>query len=210
MLAVVLVAAAIRLQGPTLALRAIHRVAASLEVIAVLWLAWLAWRARAERPGLLRGALLALALSAFLSIVGIAFGQTPPPAAAAANLLGGLALTAVFAWVLAGSGSFPWWLGALLAAQLGLGARLAIVDRWAPALPAHALLALPLAAALAWLGLGRVEGAAGKTLFALALLAPLAGFTALQYDHSPGAALVHAAAVALLLSACAVASGRRA
>jgi hypothetical protein len=210
MLAVVLAAAAIRLLGASLLLRAIHRGAASLEILVVLWLLWLTWHARAARPGPFRAALLAAAISVFLSVVGIVFGQTPPPPAAAANLLGGLALTAVFARIVGGNRAFPAWLGAVLAAQIGLGAWLAIVDRWAMALPAHALLALPLAAALAWLGLARAAGARGRMLAALAILAPLAGFTALHYDRSATAALVHAAAAALLLVAAAFALGRRA
>lgn len=191
MLAVVVAAAGIRLGA--VGLRPVHRAAATLEMLVVLWLAWRHWR----RPAVLA----ALALTAVLSVAGIAGGPQPAPAIAAVNLLGGLALTAVFAWIVGGGRRLPWWIGALLAVQLALGARLAIVDRWAPALPAHALLALPLAAALAWLGLARVGGAAGKALFALAMLAPLAGFTALQYDGSAAAALAHAAAAALLLAA---------
>lgn len=209
-LVVVIVSAAIRLQGASVALRAVHRSAASLEVVVVLWLAWLAWRARAGRPSLFRGALLALAISAFLSIVGIVFGPTPPPSAAAANLLGGLALAAVFAWILGDSGPFPWWLGALLTAQLGLGAWLAIVDRWTMALPAHAMAGLALAALLAWAGLSRVRGRAGAALFALALIVPVAGFTALQYERSTLAALAHAAVAALLLAGAAYACARNA
>lgn len=200
MLAVVLAAAGIRLGMATSWLRPIHRVAASLEVSVVLWLAWKDWRSPAV--------LLAVGLTALLSVVGIAGGQQPVPAIAAVNLLGGLALTAVFAWILGGQRAFPWWLGALLLAQLALGGRLAIVDRWAPALPVHAMLALALAAALAWLALARIGGGAGKVLFALALLAPLAGFTALQYDASSAAALLHAGAAAVLLAWAAYALGR--
>jgi hypothetical protein len=106
-LAVVVAAAAIRLGWTLTPIRAVHRVAASLEVLVVAWLGWMAWRARAERPQLFRVALLAIGLTVLLSALGIVAGQDPPPAAATANLLGGLALTAAFAWILGKSGSEP-------------------------------------------------------------------------------------------------------
>src|SRR6185369_2380539 len=83
-LLVVLVSVAIRLgqaatpplgAGAMLALRAMHRSAASLEVLVVLWLAWLAWRGRSARPAFARGGALALAITLFLSVLGIAAGQ---------------------------------------------------------------------------------------------------------------------------------------
>ena len=90
-LLVIVVSVAIRLEaGPLTALRGVHRAAASLEVLAMLALAWLAWR-RAS---------LVIALTVFLSLLGIFAGQNPPPVAALGNLLGGLALAAAFAWVL--------------------------------------------------------------------------------------------------------------
>ena len=198
---VVVAAAGIRLDGGIPGLRVVHRIAASLEVLVVLWLAWMDWR----RPAVL----LALALTALLSVVGIVGGQQPPPAIAAINLLGGLSLVAVFAWMLAEKGSGPFSpkrvltpLLVLLAAQVGLGAWLAIVDRAGMAMPAHGLVAVALTPALVWLAAGR------RLLVALALAAPLAGFTALHYEHSAAAALVHAVAVALLLASAAWAAGR--
>jgi heme A synthase len=216
LLVVVVAAAGIRLEIAPGVLRPIHRAAASLEVIVVLWLGWVAWRARASRPGVWRASLVAIGLTAFLAAVGIAAGQNPPPAGAAANLLGGLALAAVFAWLLGriNEGSraiglvLAFIVGVLLAIQLLLGARLAIVERFAVALPVHGLLAMVLAALLAWLGLARVPGRAGKALFALALAAPVAGFTSLHYEWSAGAALAHSAAAALLLASTAYALGR--
>ena len=221
-LAVVAASAAIRLgadvlQGTPLALvRGLHRAAASLEVIVVLWLGWLAWRVRGGKPGVFRAAMLAIGVSAFLSVIGIVAGQNPPAAAAVANLLGGLALTALFAWLLGMLKRQParmgltlaFAVGVLLAIQLLLGARLSLIDRVGMALPLHALLAMALAALLGWMGLARVRGRAGKAIFALALAVPLAGFTALHYDHSAAAALVHAALAALLLAAAAHAFGR--
>ncbi|MFL6564552.1 MAG: hypothetical protein ACJ8G5_06455 [Burkholderiales bacterium] len=229
MLTVVVAAAGIRLEIGFPGLRVLHRVVASLEVLAVLWLAWMAWRTRAERPGVFGAALLAIGLTAFLALVGIAAGQKPQPAGAAANLLGGLALATLFAWILGKAGekwgqtpssrrspecsrkgSDPIFLliGALMAIQLALGARLTIAERFSPALPVHALLAMVLAALLAWFALTHMRGAAGKALFALALAAPIAGFTALHYEWSACAALVHAAAAALLLVSTAYALGR--
>jgi len=211
LLVVVVAAAAIRLEW-TGWVRAIHRIAASLEVVVVLGLGWMAWRTRTHWPAVL----IALVLTVFLSAIGIAFGQEPPPAAATANLLGGLALTATFAWIVGKSGSDPKRINraltpifaVLLVIQLFLGARLAIVDRFAPALPVHGLLAIALAALLSWFALARVGGRIGKALFVLALAAPIAGFTALHYEYSAAAALVHATAAALLVASAAYALGR--
>lgn len=200
-LAVVVAAAGIRLESGISGLRIVHRIAASLEVIVVLWLAWMAWR----QPAVL----LALALTALLSVVGIIGGQEPPPAIAAVNLLGGLALAATFAWILGKEQSGPFrgkrvltpFLG-LLALQIALGAWLSIADRFGMALPAHGMLGVALAALLVWFAKGR------PVLQMLALAAPLAGFTALHYEYSTAAALVHAAAAALLVCAAAYAHGR--
>jgi len=221
-LAVVFLSAAIRLgqaaappvgEGMLLMLRALHRAAASLEVLAAAWLAWFAWRVRAERPALARGVALAAAITVALSVLGIVAGRTPPPAAAAGNLLGGLALAAVFAWILGtlrqpagraadyvvGSGAV------LLAVQCLLGARLVIFPAGAasPALPAHAILGILLACGTAWLARGSGSARQRVAGIALALVVPLAGFTALQFDHSALAAFVHAGVAALLVVAAA-------
>ena len=191
-LTVVIAAAGIRLKTGIPGLRIVHRVAASLEVVVVLWLAWMAWR----RPAVL----LALALTALLSVVGIIGGQEPPRAIAAINLLGGLTLAAVFAWMLRekGSGPFsgkrvltPFLL--LLVVQIVLGAWLTIVERTGAALPAHGLLAMGLAALVIFLGFE-------KRLLLAALFTVLAGFTALHYEYSPMAALAHAITAALLVA----------
>ena len=215
---VVVAAAGIRLDTGIPGLRVVHRIAASLEVLVVLWLAWMAWR----RPAVQ----VALGLTALLSVIGIVGGQQPPPAIAAANLLGGLALAAAFAWIFGKSGSEPDFAKPsaaqnpssgfarnraltpiflfLLAAQAALGAWLAIVELYSAALPAHAMLGLILAALLSWFVRDR------PLVAALALAAPLAGFTALHYEYSALAALAHAAAAAALLAGGAYALARAA
>jgi heme A synthase len=227
-LLVVLISVAIRLgqtatpplgAGMMLALRSVHRSAASLEVLVVLWLAWLAWRGRSARPAFARGTALALAITVFLSVLGIAAGQSPPPLAALGNLLGGLALAVNFAW-LAGSlrgnvhaaPACAIALGAaLLALQCVLGARLSVLEGAAgsPALPAHGMLGLLLAAGLFWLAAPR-GGRAGwrSAAMTLAAFVLLTGFTALQFDFSRTAAFAHAAAAALLVAAVAYVHGR--
>lgn len=208
-LAVAVAAAAIRLGIGSGGLRIVHRIAASLEVLVALWLGWLAWRSRAARPDLFAAALVALALTALLSVVGVFGGRQPPPAAAAANLLGGLALAAAFAWILGRTvpGTFSAkrvltpFLG-VVAVQVALGAWLAVVDRFGAVLPAHAMLALALALGLGWAG--------GKALGVAAIAVLLAGFTALHYEYSAAAALVHAAAAALLVASSAYVLARSA
>jgi len=219
-LAVVAVSAAIRLDwGNVSALRVVHRTAASLEVIFVLWIGWLLFRARRQAPARWRVAAIALALTVFLSVLGIAAGQSPPRLQAMGNLLGGLALASAFAWLVGAAGrsgaaiagTFAAVAGALLAAQAVVGARLSIFGRTdVPALPAHAMLGLATAALLGWLALSRIPRRGGRLLLACALAAPLAGFTALQYETSSGAALVHALAAAALVAASAYALARNA
>ena len=218
MFIVVLVSAAIRL-GQTasppldaaalLALRAAHRTAASLEVLVVIWLGWLVWRMPSKPPFLVRDVALAAAMTLALSVLGILAGQSPPPPAAMANLLGGLALTAIFAGTLrilhepavrapavaAGIGAV------LLAVQCLLGAQLSVFHAPVsfPALPAHAMLGIMLASGAAWLALRNGNPLRRTAGFALAILVPVAGFTVLHYEGSAAAAFAHAAAVALLL-----------
>ncbi len=221
-LAVVLLSAAIRLgqvaappisDEMLLMIRGLHRTAASLEVLVAAWLSWMAWRIRAECPALARGIALAAALTISLSALGIIAGRTPPPAAAMGNLLGGLALAAVFAWLLGDrrtpadrtTGRAVWVLVALLAAQCILGAWLAVFPGAAAsaALPAHAMLGILLAAAGIWLARGVVRLPRRRIGIGLALLAPIAGFTALHYEDSAGAAFAHAVVAAVLIAVAA-------
>jgi hypothetical protein len=203
-LVVVLAAASLRLAGSDALVRAAHRVAASLEVIVAAWLAWLAWRARRVDPAL--G--LVLALTVALSLLGIAGGRNPSELQAMGNLLGGLALAAAFAWLFGRTlpderrvgPALVLTFGVLMVLQALIGARLSIYARYElPALPAHALLGIALTAFVGWLGLARIGGLRGKLVFALTLVTLVAGFSALQYERSATAALVHAGIVALLV-----------
>ena len=227
--AVVVLSAAIRLgqvaapplgAGALLVLRALHRTAASVEVLVALWLAWFAWRARAERPVLARGVALIVAITLGLSVLGFVAGRTPGPAAAAGNLLGGLALTALFAWTLGvlrepavpAAGLAVRVAAVLLALQCLLGALLAVFPAAAasPALPAHAMLGIVLASGAGWLALRIGHARRRAAGLALAMLVPVAGFTALQYESSAAAAFAHATATALLIAAAAYFRLRRA
>lgn len=192
-LAVVIAAAGIRLGTGIAWLRPVHRVAASLEVLVVLWLLWAAWR----RPAVW----VAAALTAVLSVVGIVGGQEPGRALSTVNLLGGLALAATFAWILGEKeerGLTP--ILGLLAIQVCLGAAIAILE--ASIVPLHAMLAIVLTTLSVWL--------ARPLVGVLALLALLAGFTTLHYEASTLAAFAHAIAAAALVAAAAYAFARRA
>jgi hypothetical protein len=217
-LAVVLASAAIRLgtaagyfaahEAVLKGLRALHRACASLEVLAAGWVGWIAWKGRARDARRWRVALVVLALTVFLAILGIFAGQNPSRLQALGNVLGGLALAAAFAW-LAGAGRarqgrvgslLVAGLGGLLVAQALAGGRLSIFGRWeVPALPLHVYLGLAASLGAGWLALRRSGGGIARLLLAAAVLAPLAGFTALQYDHSAAVALAHAASAALLV-----------
>jgi hypothetical protein len=195
------------LGGALAAVRVVHRAAASLEVVAALALVWLAWRRT----------LVVAALTVFLSVLGIAAGREPPPLAALGNLLGGLALAAVFAWLLGrarGRAAQPASriadaAAALIAVQCALGAWVSIFARdtgsWV--LVAHAELGLVLAAGCAWLALRLAPVAQRYALLGLALAVPVAGLSALL-GQSLAASLAHAAAVALLVAAAAYAHAR--
>jgi len=171
------------------------------------------WRSREERPMLARGVALALAVTLGLSVLGIVAGRTPPPEAAVGNLLGGLALAALFAWALrelrepaAQAAGFVVVCGVLLlAAQCLLGALLSISAPAAasPTLPVHAMVGIVLASGAAWLALRVAQARRRRAGFVLAMLVPAAGFTALHYETSAGAAFAHAAVAVLLVVAAA-------
>lgn len=190
------------------ALRGVHRVSASAEVLAAIALAWLAWRR----------SLAVAALTIFLSVLGILAGQKPPPLAALGNLLGGLALAAAFAWVLGRThGVVPHdkaRLGHVVAAvfvvQCALGAWLSLFaeELWSLALLAHALLGLAIAAGAAWLALRLAHAPRRFALLGLALAAPAAGAASALFGQPVAASIAHAAAAALLVSAAAYVHAR--
>jgi hypothetical protein len=207
-LVVVLASAAIRLFNQDLgallpAVRAVHRVSASAAALLILAVGWLAWRG-GRRP--LAAAVVLLMIG--LSILGAATGTTPPPAAQAGNLLGGLALAALLAWLLntkEGISRNGLMLIGLVCIQALLGAWLAIFaeELWSLPLIAHATLGLALAAGIIWLASFR------KILFAaLAIAVPVTGIAAALLAQPLAASLAHAAAVALLIAAVARAHGR--
>ncbi|HET7670183.1 MAG TPA: hypothetical protein VFK84_07230 [Burkholderiales bacterium] len=199
-LIVVAASAAIRLgaQEPVLgALRLAHRTAASLEVLVLAGLAWLAWRTR--QAGAATAA--AIALTVMLSAIGIVAGQRPSPAASMANIVGGLALAACFAWMLAPARAWPRRAGlfaALLLAQGVLGAALSIHWRDAPLmlLAAHVLLGAALVLGAAWLAL---RARWGGMIAVLSAAVAATGGAALMLDRAFAPALLHAAAVAALV-----------
>lgn len=204
--------------GAISALRGLHRGSASLEVVAMLAAGWAAWRLRGADPSLALAAGLVAGLTAFLSILGIAAGQNPPPAAAAGNLLGGLALAAAFAWTLGrsarrGAARLPstGMLLGLVALQCALGAWLSVFSvrlEWSLPLFAHAALGALLAALAARLALRLDAPAPRFTLLGAALAAPAAGFASALFGQPLAAVLAHGAAAALLAATAAWLHGR--
>jgi heme A synthase len=187
--------------GLMLALRGVHRVSASAEVLAAIALAWLAWRR----------SLPVVVLTVFLSVLGIFAGQNPPPLAALGNLLGGLALAAAFAWALGRAhGRTPQekqrpghTVAALFVLQCALGAWLSLFaeELWSLALLAHLLIGLALAGGAAWLALRLSRAPQRFALLGVALAAPAAGAASALFGQPLVASLVHAAAGALVAAA---------
>lgn len=188
--------------------RALHRTVATAEVLVVLWLCWLAAQARQRLPMVFAAALFALAVTVVLSAVGIAGGRNPPAALSAINLLGGLALASALAVALARARPSetgrlrPPVLAAigLLSLQVGLGVAMTIGRAGDALLPLHGLVAMPLSGLACWLALTD-RAMRSRLLAAAALVAPLAGMSALHFDHSAVAALAHSASAALFVIA---------
>lgn len=206
-LVVVFASAVIRLLGEDLGgallvVRGVHRVAASVAALAILAAGWLAWRGGRRA---LAAATVALMLA--LSALGAATGTTPPPAAQAGNLLGGLALAGMLAWLLSPhpSSRRTQIFIALLALQAALGAWLSIFaeELWSLPLIAHAMLGLALIGGIVWLASLR------KILLVVpALAVPITGIAAALLGQPLAASLAHAAAAAFLITAVAWAHGR--
>jgi hypothetical protein len=202
-LVVIVASAAIRLSEQDLGawmplVRGTHRASASLATLLILAVSWLAWRA--GRRALAAGILV---LTVALSILGAATGISPPRAAQAGNLLGGLALAALLARL-----AFPvsgMW-GAILVVlslQACLGAWLSIFadDLWSWTLLVHALLGIALAAMLVWTALRRPQPGERLALMLVALVAPAAGAAAALLGAPAAATVAHAVAVAALVIA---------
>jgi len=186
--------------------RGVHRVAASTVALLVALLAWQSWR----HPGLRRMALAAFALMLALSIVGAAGGPSPPPGIAFFNQAGGLALTAMLAWLSARS---QWHASdamrpvafvatAFAGAQCLYGAALAAfaAHPGTLAMLGHAALGLAAAAALA--------GTRHPLGILAALAAPVVGAWTLLPNAHALAPVAHAVSAALMLTAAAALHGR--
>ncbi len=201
-LGVILASAAIRLSSQDLGawlapVRLVHRVSASLATLLIVAAAVLAWRG--GRRALAAALLL---VTASLSVLGAATGIAPPAWAQAGNLLGGLLLAVLLAWLLGRSGRstslLPYFLVLL---QVSLGAWIAIYaeELWTPATFAHVLLGLTLAGGAGWLAVKK-----GMPLLAvLALAVPASGAASALFGLPLSAMLAHSASVALLVCAAA-------
>jgi hypothetical protein len=187
--------------------RGVHRVAASAAALTILGAGWSLWRAGRRA---MAAALVTLMLA--LSALGAATGTQPPRLAAAGNLLGGLALAALLAWLAGrerrrGGEPLVHAAAALAALQALLGAWSSIFEKdetWTLALLGHATLGFATAGLLGWIALrARAWG-----LLAFACAAPLAGLVSGLLDAPPGPALAHAMSAALLVAAAGYAHGR--
>jgi heme A synthase len=205
-LVVIAASAAIRLSAQDLGsalpvVRGIHRVSASVATLLIVAAAWLAWRG-----GRRRLAAAILLVTAGLSVLGAATGISPPPWAQAGNLLGGLLLAALLAWLLGGAQLPHKLLWIAIALQACLGAWIAVFadELWTPVLAGHALLGASLAAAAAWFAVK--QGRLPTLLLAIAVLA--SGAASALFGLPLGATLAHSASVALLISAAAYGHAR--
>lgn len=204
-LVVIFASAAIRhasqeLQSYLPLVRGTHRVSASLATLLILAVGWLAWRGGRR---LLAAALVTL--TAALSVLGAATGIAPPPWAQAGNLLGGLLLAALLAWLL-GSRESPAPVWVFVALQACLGAWIAIFSEelWTPVLLLHVALGLALAAGAAWIAVR--QGLAWLAL--LAVTVPASGAAAALFGLPLGAMLAHSASVTLLVCGAALLHAR--
>lgn len=198
--------AAVELGAALAVVRGVHRVAASAAALTIIGAGWQLWRA-GRRP--MAAALVALMLA--LSVLGAATGTEPPPLAAAGNLLGGLALAALLAWLLGrerrqGGEPLLHAVAALTAVQAGLGAWNSIFEEqtWTLVLLGHASVGLATAGLLAWVALRARQW----ILLAIACAAPLAGLVSGLLDAPLAPSLAHAATAALLVAAAAYAHAR--
>lgn len=200
--------------GQVQVLRLIHRIAATAELALAVALVWAGWRVRRPRPDLFDLAMGALAVTGFLAAIGAAGGQRPGLLVATGNLLGGLLLASMFAWIGASAGretpARPRRLlsGVLVAQGIG-GAMLSLAWRATdgPLLVhlIHLLVGISLGLGLLAWAVGRARSA---SVAIAAVLAPTLGLLALLLPDRGLWALLHGAAVATLLAATAIAIAR--
>lgn len=112
---------------------AVHRAAAMLFSVGMLWLLWRAWHMRRQAPAMLRNAAIAFALMLALTVLGLYTPMPRFPLVTLANVCGGMLLFALLGWIYfrAARGEpatvshlHPWARGALavVAVQIALGA----------------------------------------------------------------------------------------
>jgi heme A synthase len=201
--------------GVVAAVRATHRVAATLVLLAVIALVTLAFARQPRHPGAGRPASAMLAVALGLSVLGVVTPRSQAAAVLLGNLLGGMALLAL-AWVtlrrlhsaapLPAAGSrwafaaaAAWWLQAALGALAG-------ADRW-PAAPvihvAVGLTAAPLALAVGWAACTHGRRREGGALVALAAAQIVLGAAGVATDARAAVVLAHntCAAIGLALLA---------
>jgi len=207
MLAVVAASAYIRASGgiDVQIARGVHRATASSVALLVFALMALAW----GRPRLRAAANVAFVLMLALSAVGWITGTTPPPAAAFFNQTGGLALTALLAWIYGRAAAqttmAPDRKPAL--AALGLASLQAAFGGTLAIFAPQASVAVLIAHAAAGLAAAAAVAALGWRYAACAALAPALGVLSVVLQASAAQA-GHALAGALLLAAAAHAHAR--
>lgn len=191
--------------------RGLHRVVATLALLGVVALVVALWRERVRRPALLRPALALLGLALFLSALGVVTPGSRATTVLLGNLLGGYGMLALAAALLArlvlarpvspglarraAWAAAVWWTMAALGAISGAGGA-----HLAPPLHlALALVALPLAARVAWTALAEPQPMARALGLVLAALVPLQfvlGALAADQAAPPGWVLLHNATAA--------------
>jgi hypothetical protein len=201
--------------------RLLHRVAATLVLLGAVAMVWWAWRVRRlmpTSPTLVAQAAALLGVALLLSVVGLAGGASRAAPVVLINLLGGLTMLALCAYLSrdpsrAGLGRAAWVMVGLVLLQASVGALAATQANpdcaaflgCVPATWAHRLAGVLLAFGVAMFGLwaawrqGRRAGGVIALLgVALLLLGALAA--ALGGAAPPGLVVLHNAAGALALA----------
>ena len=205
------------------AARDVRKGAGALAAIGVIALAVAAPLVGATRAGLGAAAWVALAMTAVLSLVGLATGIGPPPWAAYTNQLGGVLLAGVLGWLFgrasarlepaARSGQLARVTLLFCVLQAAFGGASATLLRDSPVLllvlhAATGLAAMCAALALA-VALGRMGGRPeARLIAACAVGVPLIGLACAQVASSAGLQVAHSLGGAMLLACVTYAIGR--